>query len=327
MNQVAIVPPAKPGGQTPTRQGERKRSRSLWKSIRRDWILYLFLLPILLYYVVFKYLPMLWLVIGFQNYTIAGGVLHSQWVGFHYFQQVLTSPDFWKCFRNTLMLNVYRTIFGFPIPIILAILINEIGNLPFKRVSQTVLYMPHFISWVVVGGILTMILSPNSGVLNMALHFLFGIKPYYFLAHDFSWTVSYIATTIWKESGWGTIVYLAAVAGVDTELYESAKIDGAGKFKQIWHVTLPGIRSTIAIMLILHMGSMMSIGFEQIYALSNNAVLDVADVISTYTYRLGIQGMQYSYSTAVGMFDSVISLILILSTNKIVKALGESGLW
>lgn len=327
MNQVAVGPPVRTGGQMNSRRNEKSRSRTIWKCIRRDWILYVFLLPILLYYAVFKYLPMLWLAIGFQNYTIAGGVLHSHWVGFFYFHQLLTSPDFWKCFYNTLMLNVYRTIFGFPIPIILAILINEIWSLPFKRVSQTVLYMPHFISWVVVGGIITMLLSPSSGVLNMALRSLFGVKPYYFLAHDFSWIVSFISTTIWKESGWGTIIYLAAVAGVDTELYDAAKIDGAGKLKQIWHVTLPGIRSTIAIMLILHMGSMVSLGFEEIYAMSNNAVLDVADVISTYTYRLGIQGMQYSYSTAVGIFDSVISLILILSTNKIVKMLGENGLW
>ena len=303
-----------------------KRS-NIWKCIKRDRYLYAFMLPVLAYFFLFKYGPMYWTLIAFKNYRIAEGLAGSPWVGLANFHKLFTSPDFVKILKNTLLLNIYSVIFGFPIPIILAVMLNEVRNIAFKKATQSFLYLPHFISWVVMGGIITQMLSPSSGVINMALHNLLGMTPYYFMAHDHSWVAVFVLSGIWIEAGWGTIIYLAAITGVDMELYDAAKIDGAGKFKQIWHVTLPGIRSTIAIMLILKMGSMMDVGFEQIYALMNNAVLDVSDVISTYVYRVGIQNIQYSYTTALGLFQSVIALILILSTNKIVKSLGESGLW
>ena len=305
----------------------RSRLSRVWKIVRRDRYLYAFMVPVLAYFLMFKYGPMYWTLIAFKNYRLADGLAGSPWVGLANFHKLFTSPDFIKILRNTLLLNLYSLVFGFPIPVILAVMLNEVHNVAFKKATQSFLYLPHFISWVIMGGILTQMLSPSSGVINMFLHNVSGMTPYYFMAHNTSWVVVFVLSGIWKEAGWGTIIYLAAITGVDLELYEAAKIDGAGKLKQIWHVTLPGIRGTVAIMLILKMGSMMDVGFEQIYALMNNAVLDVSDVISTYVYRIGIQNIQYSYTTALGLFQSVIALILILTANKIVKMLGESGLW
>ncbi|HBM80642.1 MAG TPA: protein lplB [Clostridiaceae bacterium] len=266
-------------------------------------------------------------IIAFKDFRFADGILGSKWVGFKHFQRLFTSRDFLMILRNTLLLNIYSVVFAFPIPIILAILLNEIRCIFFKKVSQSLFYLPHFISWVVLGGIVVALLSPSTGVINIILSRVFGIKPIYFMASTKWWPVVFILSGIWHDAGWGTIIFLAAITGINTELYEAAVLDGANKFQQIWHVTLPGIRSTIAILLILRMGSMMDVGFEQIFILQNGAVTNVAEVISTYVYRLGIQGMQYSYTTALGLFQSVISMILVLGSNKIIKAMGETGLW
>ena len=316
-----------PSAKTIPRKKPARRGSTLWKSIVRDKYLYLLLVPVLAYYLIFKYLPMFGEIIAFKNYRFADGILGSQWVGLKHFQRLFTSPDFFTILRNTLLLNLYGVVFAFPVPIVLALVLNEVRVEWYKRTVQNLLYIPHFISWVVLGGIVIALLSPSTGIVNYLLVKLTGIEPIYFMASNFWWPIVFILSGIWQNAGWGTILYLAAMANIDPQLYDAAKIDGAGKLRQIWHVTLPGIRSTIAILLILRMGQMMDVGFEHIFVLQNSAVRQVADVISTYVYRVGLEGMQYSYTTALGLFQSVIGLILIVSVNKLIKSLGENGLW
>jgi len=304
----------------------RAAAKTLKRDLYRDRWLYIFLIIPVVYYVVFKYVPMYGAVIAFKDYKLAKGIFGSSWVGLRQFERLFKTPDFFKILRNTLLLNVYSLVFGFPVPIILAILLNEVKSPLFKRANQSILYLPHFISWVVLAGIFIQMLSPSTGIVNIILKAV-GIKPIYFMASNFWWVVMFIISGIWQGAGWGSIIYLAAISAIDPELYEAARIDGAGKGSQIWHITLPGIKDTIAIMLILRMGSMMDIGFEHIYNLQNSAVYDVADVISTYVYRVGIQGAQFSYTTAIGLFQSVIALILVFSTNRITRAMGENSLW
>ncbi|MFB9330980.1 ABC transporter permease [Paenibacillus aurantiacus] len=297
------------------------------KAFVRDRYLYLMLLPAIGFYVTMKYFPLYGEIIAFKDFQIMKGIWDSPWVGFKHFRLLFTSDDFYLILRNTLLLNLYSLVFAFPAPIVLALLINEVKSSWFKKTVQNLLYLPHFISWVVLGGIVIAILSPSTGVINFLLERLFGIEPIYFMADPKWWPVMFTLSGIWQSAGWGTILYLAAMAGIDPQLYEAAKIDGAGKLRRIWHVTLPGIRSTIAILLILRIGQMMDIGFEHIYNLQNNAVLGVSDVISTYVYRIGLQSAQYSYTTALGLFQGIVGLILVLIVNRVIKAMGEKGLW
>jgi putative aldouronate transport system permease protein len=278
------------------------------------------------FYVVFKYVPMYGAVIAFKDFKIGLGIAGSKWAGLQQFTRLFRTPDFFKILKNTLLLNVYALVFGFPVPITLTILLNEVRSSLFKRVNQSILYLPHFISWVVLAGIFIQMLSPSTGVVNLILTAL-GITPIYFMASKFWWPIMFVVSGIWQGAGWGSIIYLAAVSAIDPELYEAARIDGTNKVGQIWHITLPGIKATIAIMLILRMSSMMDVGFEHIYNLQNSAVYDVADVISTYVYRAGIMGAQYSYTTAIDLFQSAISLILVITTNKITRMMGENSLW
>lgn len=298
----------------------------LFKDLARDRWLYIFLVIPVAYYLVFKYVPMYGAVIAFKDFKIGQGIFGSKWVGFTQFTRLFRTPDFFNILKNTLLLNIYTLVFGFPVPIILAILLNEVRSGSFKRVSQSLLYLPHFISWVVLAGIFIQMLSPSTGVVNMILKAC-GVTPVYFMASSFWWPIMFVISGIWQDAGWGSIIYLAAVSAIDPELYEAAHIDGANKFRQIWHITLPGIKATIAILLILRMGSMMDVGFEHIYNLQNSAVYDVSDVISTYVYRVGIRGAQYSYTTAIGLFQSIISLVLVYTTNRITRTLGENSLW
>jgi putative aldouronate transport system permease protein len=280
----------------------------------------------LAYFIIFKYFPMYGVVIAFKDFKLGRGIFGSDWVGLYHFKNLFQSANFYRILRNTLLLNLYALVFGFPVPIIIAIFLNEIRQLTFKRITQGVLYLPHFISWVVLAGIFIQMLSPSTGIINIVLKAL-GITPIYFMADPFWWTAMFVVSGIWQGAGWGSIIYLAAISNIDPELYEAARIDGASKMRQVWNITLPCISSTIAIMLIMRMGSMIDVGFEHIYNLQNPAVYDVADVISTYVYRIGIQGAQFSYTTAVGLFQSVVALILVITTNRIAKAMGESGLW
>ncbi|WP_135549631.1 ABC transporter permease [Paenibacillus cymbidii] len=299
----------------------------LWKQMKRDRYLYLFLLPVIVYYLLFRYAPMIGQIIAFKNFTISGGIFGSEWAGLAHFRELFDKETFWQVLRNTLFLNVFSLAVGFPVPIILAIMLNEVRLSFYRRVIQSIVYIPHFISWVILSGMVAAVLSPSTGIVNFLLHRVFGIEPIYFLISTFWWPIAFVLSGIWQGAGWGTILYLAAMANIDPQLYEAARMDGAGKLRQIWHITLPGIRSIIAIILILSMGSMMDVGFEHIYALQNDMVVDVAEVISTYVYKQGIRSMDYSFTTALGLFQSAVGFVLIVSVNKIVKAMGERGIW
>ncbi|THF76891.1 ABC transporter permease [Cohnella fermenti] len=296
------------------------------KSLARDKHLYLMLLPVAIYFLLFKYAPLFGEVIAFKQYRLADGIWGSQWVGVEQFRKLFSDREFYTVLRNTLLLNVYNLVFAFPVPIVLALLLNEVRWSGYRRALQNLLYIPHFISWVVLGSMVIAMLSPSTGIVNAVLK-LAGLEPIYFMADTFWWPVSYVLSGIWKEAGFGTILYMAAMAGIDPTLYEAAKIDGASKLRRIWHVTLPGIRSTAAILLILQVGRMMDVGFEQVYTLKNPAVNRVAEVISTYVYNRGIENLQYSYSTALGLFQSAVALVLVVGVNRLIKTMGERGLW
>jgi putative aldouronate transport system permease protein len=294
--------------------------------MKRNGLFYLMLIPVAIYLIMFKYAPIGGEVIAFKNYRLADGIWGSEWVGWMQFERLFASKDFYIVLRNTLLLNFYQLLFAFPAPIVLALMLNEVRTEWYKRTLQNLLYIPHFISWIVLGGIIIALLSPSTGIVNGLLE-LVGLEPIYFMADKMWWPVSFVGSSIWKEAGFGTILYLAAMSSIDPTLYEAARIDGASKGRQIWHVTLPGIRGTIAILLILQVGRMMDVGFEQIYALRNDAVASVAEVISTYVYQRGIINLQYSYTTALGLFQSIVALILVVSVNRVIKAMGERGLW
>ncbi|WP_042213913.1 ABC transporter permease [Paenibacillus borealis] len=303
-----------------------KPGRGLLFYLYRDRYLYLFLIPAMSYFFLFKFVTLYGELIAFKDFRLLDGVWGSPWVGLKHFHTLFSSSEFWNVLRNTLLLNLYNLVFAFPAPILLALLLNELRVNWFKRAVQNMLYLPFFISWVVLAGIIVSLLSPSTGVVNAALR-LFGIDPIYFMTSTLWWPVVFIVSTIWQSAGWGTIIYMAAISAIDPGLYEAAKIDGATKLRQIWHITLPGIRGTIGVLLVLQMGKMMDVGFEHIFNLQNAAVFSVSDVISTFVYRTGLQNAQYSLATAVGLFQALIGLILVLTVNKIVKKLGEGGLW
>jgi len=282
-------------------------------------------IPVLFFYAIFKYLPMGGLVIAFKDYNFADGVFGSPWVGLKNFQMLFTGSNTVNIIRNTFVLSILRIIFGFPAPIILAILLNEVRKSWFKKSIQTIIYMPHFFSWVIIGGIITNIFSQESGIINQFVKMIYG-QPYPFMFKPLSWITIFIGSGIWKEAGFGTIIYLAALTGIDPSLYEATAIDGANKWKQIWHVTLPGIKPTIATLFILSTGRVMEVGFDHVFMLQNSAVNNIADVISTYIYRVGLQGAKFSITTAMGMFESLVGLVLVLFSNWIARKSGES-LW
>lgn len=307
---------------------ERTAKGKLWKRIWKARYLYLLLVPALIYYAVFKYVPFYGIQIAFKDFKMNLGIWDSQWVGLHYFERLLSSALFYRVFRNTILLNIYSLVFGFPAPIILALMLNEMHSQRYKRLSQSMMYIPHFFSWVVIGGIIEGLLSPSTGIVNVVYKAVTGNpQGIYFLASERWWRTIFTIANIWKEVGWGTIVYLAAMSGVNVELYEAAIIDGANKRQQIWHVTLPGIRTTIVILLILRMGSMMDAGMESVLVLQNSVVQSVSDVFSTYIYRQGITKTQYSLTTAMGLFQSVISTALLLITNTLSNRLTGEGIW
>ncbi|HEX2945801.1 MAG TPA: ABC transporter permease subunit [Clostridia bacterium] len=289
-------------------------------------MLYLLLLTPFAYFVIFKYAPMYGVLIAFKDYNIFEGVWASEWNNFETFIEIFSMPDFWNAFRNTFVLNTLDLVVGFPAPIILAIILGELKIMWFKRATQTILYLPHFLSWVIIGSIALQLLAPESGLVNIVLNKI-GISSIPFLNDKYLWVGTYVVLGLWQSIGWNTIIYLAAISGINPELYEAAEMDGAGRLSRIWHITLPGIRPTIVILLILAVGRMSQIGFDRPYVLSNYFVTETADVISTFVYRLGIQNFQYSIATAVGLFQSVIGLVFLLVTNYIADRLGEQGIW
>jgi len=294
--------------------------------LRRDKWLYLLLAPGLLYFLVFKYAPMWGVLIAFQNYQPFLGFFHSEWVGFDNFVNFLQNPDFFRLLRNTLILAVYDLVFFFPAPILLALLLNELRLAFYKRLVQTMIYIPHFISMVIVVSITYMLLTTEGGVVNGMLQQYTGHK-IDFLSSEAWFRPLIIIQVIWKECGWGTIIFLAALSGVQQELYEAARVDGAGRMRQLWHITLPAIRSTIIILLILRMGNFLDRGFEQIFLMSNALNRNVADVFDTYVYFVGITQGAFSYSTAIGLFKSLVGIVLIFTSNYLAKRAGHSGLF
>ena len=307
---------------------DKTRSEKLRLLLRRMWrmrLIYLFILPTLIYLFIFSYIPYYGLTIAFKDFKIFWGIARSPWVGLKYFQEFFQSPDFVRLLRNTLLISVMRIAFGFPVPIIFALLLNEVRHAWYKRSIQTITYFPHFLSWVVYAGIMLVFIAP-SGVVNKVSVSLGGEKiP--ILTNGTYFIPMIILTAIMKGFGFGAIIYLAALAGIDPQLYEAAVVDGANKLQQIRHVTLPGIRSTIIVMLVLSLGGLLSAGFDQIFQFYNAAVLDVADIIDTFVYRIGLQASQFSLGTAVGLFKGVIGMILIVVTNNIVRRSGEYSIW
>lgn len=295
-------------------------------SLRKHWDLYLLMLPGILYFIIYKYLPMAGIVIAFQDYGVFSGIRGSEWVGLEHFRNMFTDSEFYEIFRNTLVISLYKLFWGFPGPIILAIMLNEIRSIVYKRSIQTLIYLPHFLSWVIIGGVLINLLSPTTGMVNEVLKW-FGFEPIFFLTSPNWFRSILIVSDLWKEVGWGAIIYLAAIAGIDPQLYEAAIMDGAGKWKQMLNITLPSMMSTIVIMLLLRLGSILDVGFEQIFVLYNPLVYDVADVIQTYVYRMGITQAEFSYTTAVGLFESVVGLLLVITANRAVKKIGQEGIW
>lgn len=299
---------------------------SALKKINKHKWLYIIFAPGALYFILFKYLPMWGVLVALKDFSPFLGFWGSPWVGFKHFENFFINPDFVRLFTNTLILSLMNIVFFFPAPIILALLLNEIRKEGYKKLIQTLVYVPHFISMIIVASITFILFNTQIGVVNNLLEPLIGTK-IAFLSDPEWFRPLIIGQTIWKETGWGTIIFLAALAGVDASLYEAAVVDGAGRLKQLWHITLPSIKSTIVIMLILRMGTVLDNGFEQIFVMTNSLNRSVADVFDTYVYKLGITQGAFSYSTAVGLFKSLIGLILIYSTNKIAKKLGETGLF
>lgn len=312
-------------------QAAAKPNKPFRNYFMRNYDLYLLMIPGLMYLFVFKILPLFGISIAFLDYNIfAGGnpveaVFKSKFVGLYQFEKIFVRPEFLRALRNTVVISLLKIFFLFPLPVIVALMLNEMRSAAFKRGIQTVIYLPHFMSWVVVSGIFLQLLS-NSGFVNQAIVAL-GLKKVKFFmdSNVFRWVL--VFTEGWKGVGWGTIIYLAALAGVDPQLYEAAYIDGAGRWRQTWHITLPGIASTIVLMLILRLGQVMDAGFTQILVMYNPTVYEVSDIIQTFVYRIGLGQMEYSMGTAVGLFNSLIAFILIISTNYVTTKTLKRGIW
>ena len=303
-----------------------KMKGAVMRDLIRDRWLYFMLAPGIAYFIIFKYVPMYGITMSFQDYQPYLGFFDSPWVGFKHFERFFGEPQFWMLFRNTAILALYNLIFFFPLPIMLALMLNEVRSSFYKRFVQTLVYIPHFVSWVVVVGIFYMLFTTENGLINEFLFQLTG-KKVAFLQDPEWFRTMIVSQSIWKEVGWGTIIFLAALAGVDLQLYEAARMDGAGRWRQLWHITLPAIKSTIVILLILRLGNFLDSGFEQIFLMLNPTTRDVGEVFDTYVYVKGLTQAQYSYSAAVGLFKSVVGLVLVVSANWLAKRFGEEGVY
>ncbi len=306
-----------------TKKSKPKESLALY--MKKNWQLYALMVLPLLFIFIFKYGAYFGLTIAFKDYKVAKGFADSEWVGFEIFEKVFRHRDFGKSVWNTLLLNILDLVFSFPMPIILALILNEIRCKWFKKLTQTLLYLPHFLSWVIIGALAYQLFSVSNGVVNNLIPNMGG-SPIPFLQDDTWWLISYILIGVWQSMGWGTIIYLAAITGVNPELYEAARVDGAGRWKQCLHVTLPCIRSTVVTLLIMNLGKVMQGSFERIYALMNAKATEYTTTIPVLVYRWGIEGGKFSEATALGLFQSVIGLILVLLADFIAKRLGEDGL-
>lgn len=300
----------------------RVRAR-LWK----DRYIYLLLMPGLLYFLIYRYVPMLGITIAFKDYSPFMGIIDSPWVGMKNFARIFENSEVVQVIWNTLIISLLQIVFAFPAPILLALMLNEVSQTAIKRVVQSIVYMPHFLSWVVVVGIVT-IFFRNEGLVNDLLAEVFGMeKTIPFLTNPDYFRTFLVAEVIWKEVGWGTIIFLAALAGVNPALYEAAVMDGASRMRQIWHITLPSIRSTIIILLIIRLGDVMEVGFEQVFLQLNPFNMEIGNTLDTYVYYKGIQQSDYSFSTAVGVFKGLVGLVLVMGANKLAKRFGEEGVY
>ncbi|MEW4371911.1 ABC transporter permease subunit [Paenibacillus sp. JQZ6Y-1] len=293
--------------------------------LRRYWQLYFLLMLPLAYFAIFKYGPMYGVQIAFKDFNFFQGINGSEWIGWDAFREVFQNQDFYRTLRNTLMLNILDLIVSFPAPLILAIMLYEVKAVWFKKLSQTILYIPHFISWVIIGGIVYQVFGTQSGFINN-LWVSFGFQPIPFLTDPNYWLITYLLTGVWQSAGWGTILYLAALTGINKELYEAAEVDGAGRMKRIWHITLPGLRPTIITLLIINLGNMVTIGFERPFVIGNVAVQEYSDVLSTFVYRIGLESGQYTLATVVGLFQAVVGLIFVLGANLAAKKTTGEGI-
>lgn len=310
-----------------TEDGARQKRPPGWKKEwKRNYDLYLYLMPGFFYFLLFAYVPMLGLVVAFKDYNMFKGFWASDWVGLDNFREMLELPSFYSAIRNTLVLNLLGLAIGFPAPIVLALMLNEVRSKYFKRINQSLMYLPHFMSWIVLGGILYNVLSPRYGIVNELLRKL-GLPEIYFMIDSGWWIAVFTLSGIWAGAGWGTILYLATMTTIDPSLYEAAVMDGAGRWRKIWHITMPGIMPTVVILLIFGFGRMVSIGFEHPFALANPVVTDVSEVLSTYIYSLGIRQGAFSVTTAIGLVQAVVNLALVYGANRAAKRLGHEGLW
>jgi putative aldouronate transport system permease protein len=307
----------------------KKRDGAVSASFSYIWKyqhLYVLLLPALLYYVVFKYLPMYGIIIAFQDFKPARGVLGSAWVGWENFDRLLHSRNFPIVFRNTLLIGFYKLVFYFPVPLLLALLLNEVDNRIFKKTVQTIVYLPHFISWVVLAGLIYRLTSIDGGIINVLIK-QWGGEPIVFLANKTYFRGLLVISEVWKSAGWGTLIYLAAISTVNPEMYESAVIDGANRFRQTVSITLPSIIEVVTVLLVLFVGNVLRTGFMQIISLYNPTVYEVADVFQTYVYRTGLLEGDFSYATAVGLFNGIVALALVVATNSAAKLMGSEGMF
>jgi putative aldouronate transport system permease protein len=312
----------------PIRRPLKSRNKG-WSVIKANRFYYYLILPGMLYFLIFDYIPMFGVIIAFKDISPFEGVqaiFTGEWVGFKHFIRFWNSYYFWNVMRNTLLISLYKLFFGFPASIILALLLNELRHAVFKRVVQTISYLPHFISTVVVAGLVMMVLSTDRGLINAIVVF-FGGEPIHFLGDPDYFRKILVVSHVWQSIGWGSILYLAAMSGIDPGLYEAAKMDGASRYRQMWHITLPGITHVIVIMLIFSIGGLLNAGFEKVLLLYSPAVYEVADIIDTYVYREGLLSLNYSFATAVGLFKNVLAMFLILGANFMAKKMNQTGIW
>ena len=306
-----------------------QRKQSFGVYMKRYWQLYVLLALPLLYLLIFKYVPMVYIQIAFKKYKLGMSVWEmplAKYNGMEYFIKAFKNRDFIFALRNTVGLNLLDLIVGFPAPIIFALILNELVFKRFKRVVQTIAYMPHFLSWVIIYGLALQLFAPSTGFVNMIIQNM-GFEPIPFLNSSSHWVGTYVGLGVWQSFGWNSIVYLAAIAGINPELYEAASVDGAGRFKKMWHITLPGIKPTIVVLLVMNLGNILGSGFDRPFALQNKLVMDVANVLSTFVYKVGIKGLQFSLTTAVGLFQSIVCVFFLLLANWLARKLGERGIW
>ncbi|MBD2845568.1 sugar ABC transporter permease [Paenibacillus sp. IB182496] len=287
--------------------------------------IYFFIVPAIAFYAIFKYKPLYFIQIAFKDFRVTRPLEASPWVGFEHFATLFQSPDFQQALLNTVIISFYKLLFGFPAPILLALMLNELRHAAFKRISQSILYLPHFLSWAVLGGIVYNLFSVHDGLVNHVLGRL-GYEPIYFLGSTEHFRSLLVLSDVWKTMGWGTILYLAALSRIDTTLYEAAYVDGASKLQRLWHITLPGISTTIVVLFIINIGHLLDVGFEQIMVMGNALVRPVSDIIDTYVFRVGLQEGKHSLATAAGLFKTLVAGVMVFAADRIAKMIGHRGI-